>query len=77
MSLVRRKNAGSLYLFLCPQLEKVGSILVSACPYVWDIEYIVLKRIVWIPHGKIDAYFSELSLLVKLRPFEKTRDDIF
>ena len=50
-----------------PNFEKVGDILVSACPcvcvcvcvcvciYVRDI---VLKLHVWIPHGKIaDAYF--------------------
>ena len=60
LSLVVRKPA-----FLCPNFEKVGDILVSACPYVcvcvcvrmWHRD-IVLKLHVWIPHGKIaDAYF--------------------
>ena len=41
---------------------------------------IVLKLHVWIPNGKIaDAYvlvFPELSPLVKLRPFDKQRDEI-
>ena len=46
-----------------PNFEKVGDILVSACPYVYVCVYIhvrdiVLKLHVWIPHGKIaDAYF--------------------
>ena len=59
-----------LRMFLCPQLfnfEKVGDILVSACPCVcvfvcvcacMEHRDIVLKLHVWIPHGKIaDAYF--------------------
>ena len=50
-----------------PNFEKVGDILVSACPYVCmyvcvcvciHVRDIVLKLHVWIPHGKItDAYF--------------------
>ena len=50
-----------------PNFEKVGDILVSACPYVCTyvcmyvrihVRDIVLKLHVWIPHGKIaDAYF--------------------
>ena len=47
-----------------PNFEKVGDILVSACPCVcvWGEggghRDIVLKLHVWIPHGKIaDAYF--------------------
>ena len=42
-----------------PNFEKVGDILVSACPYVRiHVRDIVLKLHVWIPHGKIaDAYF--------------------
>ena len=46
-----------------PNFEKVGDILVSACPYVHVCMCmghgdIVLKLHVWIPHGKIaDAYF--------------------
>ena len=62
----------SLYLdsFMCdyaPNFEKVGDILVSACPYVCmyvctyvsiHVRDIVLKLHVWIPHGNIaDAYF--------------------
>ena len=31
-----------------------------------------MKLHVWIPHGKIaDTYFSELSPLIEIRPFEK------
>ena len=42
-----------------PDFEKVGDILVSACPCVcMGHRDIVLKLHVWIPHGKItDAYF--------------------
>ena len=51
--------------FYTPNFEKVGNILVSACPYVCVCVYvcihvrdIVLKLHVWIPHGKLaDAYF--------------------
>ena len=49
--------------FYAPNFEKVGDILVSACPYVRTyvrihVRDIVLKLHVWIPHGKIaDAYF--------------------
>ena len=49
--------------FYAPNFEKVGDILVSACPYVCTyvrihVRDIVLKLHVWIPHGKIaDAYF--------------------
>ena len=45
--------------FYAPNFEKVGDILVSACPCVCiHVRDIVLKLHVWIPHGKIaDAYF--------------------
>ena len=49
--------------FYAPNFEKVGDILVLACPYVCvfvciHVRDIVLKLHVWIPHGKIaDAYF--------------------
>ena len=58
---------GDIRFFLCPNFEKVGDILVSACPCVcvrMGHRDIVLKLCVWIPHGKIaDAYFwfSEIS----------------
>ena len=51
-----------LHLY-APNFEKVGDILVSACPYVCmyvriHVRDIVLKLHVWIPHGKIaDVYF--------------------
>ena len=54
-------TAGSSYY--APNFEKVGDILVSACPYVCmyvhiHVRDIVLKLHVWIPHGKIaDAFF--------------------
>ena len=68
-----------------PNFEKVGDILVSACPYVCmcvciHVRDIVLKLHVWIPHGKnsrrIFLVFPELSPLVKLRPFDKQGDEI-
>ena len=51
--------------YYAPNFEKVGDILVSACPCVSVClcackghRDIVLKFHVWIPHGKIaDAYF--------------------
>ena len=56
-----------------PNFEKVGDILVSACPCVclcacMGHRDIVLKLHVWIPHGKIaNAYFwfslNDLPLL--------------
>ena len=48
-----------LFHFYAPNFEKVGDILVSACPYVCiHVRDIVLKLHVWIPHGKTaDAYF--------------------
>ena len=82
------------FLILCPihyapNFEKVGDILVLACPYMcasvcmyscsrYRLETSCMD--VWIPHGKIaDAYFwffPELSPLVKLRPFDKQEDEI-
>ena len=67
-----------------PPTLKKWDILVSACPYVcvcvcMEARDIVLKFHVWIPHGIADAYFwfsPELSPLVKLRPFDKQRDEI-
>ena len=64
-------HAISFLHFYAPNFEKVGDILVSACPYVCmyvrtyvcmyvciHVRDIVLKLHVWIPHGKIaDAYF--------------------
>ena len=53
-------NVGALCrYYYAPNFEKVGDILVSACPYVRiHVRDIVLKLHVWIPHGKIaDAYF--------------------
>ena len=53
------KTKSSLHV----HVEKVGDILVSACPCVCvcvciHVRDIVLKLHVWIPHGKIaDAYF--------------------
>ena len=48
-----------LYASYAPNFEKVGDILVSACPCLcMGHRDIVLKLHVWIPHGKIaDAYF--------------------
>ena len=55
------------FVFYAPNFEKVGDILVLACPYVCmyvctyvriHVRDIVLKLHVWIPHGKIaDVYF--------------------
>ena len=52
-----------LSTFYAPNFEKVGDILVSACPCVclcacMEHRDIVLKLHVWIPHGRIaDTYF--------------------
>ena len=56
-------------------------VCIYVCMYVcMEVRDIFLKRYVWIPHGKIaDTYFlgfPELSPLVKLRPFDKQRDEI-
>ena len=70
-----------------PNFKKSGGhIGVSACPCVcvcvWGGGHrdIVLKLHVWIPHGKnsrrIFLVFTELSPLVKLRPFDKQEDEI-
>ena len=72
-----------------PNFEKVGDILVSACPYVCmyvctyvriHVRDIVLKLHVRIPHGKnsrrVFLVFPELSPLVKLLPFYKQGDEI-
>ena len=49
------------HLYYAPNFEKVGDILVSACPCLCvciHVRDILLKLHVWIPHGKIaDAYF--------------------
>ena len=58
-----RLEINSFSYSYAPNFEKVGDILVSACPYVCmyvriHVRDIVLKLHVWIPHGKIaDAYF--------------------
>ena len=52
-------NLTTFFCFYAPNFEKVGDILVSACPCVCiHVGDTVLKLHVWIPHGKIaDAYF--------------------
>ena len=59
----RSVTAQLISAFYAPNFEKVGDILVSACPCVcvcacMGHRDIVLKLHVWIPHGIIvDAYF--------------------
>ena len=57
---LKNKGAG-IDSFYAPNFEKVGDILVLACPCVcvcMGHRDITLKLHVWIPHGKIaDAYF--------------------
>ena len=58
----QRGSNTKIYVY-APNFEKVGDILVSACPCVCvcvciHVRDIVFKLHVWIPHGKIaDAYF--------------------
>ena len=56
---VYRTIGPTLVCSFAPNFEKVGDILVSACPCVCiHVRDIVLKLHVWIPQGKIaDAYF--------------------
>ena len=49
--------------FYAPNFDKVGDILVSACPCVcMGHRDIVLKLHVWIPHGKIAGEYFLFSL---------------
>ena len=75
-----------------PNFEKVGDILVSACPYV--CMYVCMCVCVcmyscsryrletscmdssWKNRRRIFLVFPELSPLVKLRPFDKQGDEI-
>ena len=70
-----------LYLNYAPNFEKVGDILVSACPYVcvnvcmyscsrYPLETSWMDSS-WINSRRIFLVFPELSPLVKLRPFDK------
>ena len=65
--------------FYAPSFEKVGSILLSVCPFVRPsvqkkFEARVLKFHIWIPHQKIAYphffFLSELSPLAELCPFK-------
>ena len=68
--------------FYARNFEKVGSILVSACPYVCTCMY--GASIYRLETSCVDSswkncrhvFFSELPPLVKLRPFEKQRNEI-
>ena len=65
-----------------PNFEKVGDILVSACPYVcvyscsrYRLETSCMG-FSWKNSRRIFLVFPELSPLVKLRPFDKQGDGI-
>ena len=69
-----------------PNFEKVGDILVSACPYVcmyvrtyscsrYRLETSCIDSS-WKNSRRIFLVFPELSPLVKLRPFDKQGDEI-
>ena len=68
--------------FYAPNFEKVGDILVSACPYVcvyscsrYRLETSCMDSS-WKNSQRIFLVFPELSPLVKLRPFDKQGDEI-
>ena len=67
-----------------PNFEKVGDILVSACPCVCACVYGALRNHLetsymdssWKKKQRIFLAFPELSPLVKLWPFDKQGDEI-
>ena len=69
-----------------PNFEKVGDILVSACPYVcmYVCTYLCSRYRLetscmdssWKNSRRVFLVFPELSPLVKLRPFDKQGDEI-
>ena len=76
-------NTANVLLYYAPNFEKVGSILLSACPFVCPFVLLsvrskkfrarVSKFHIWTPHQKITyPYFflSELSPLDELCPLE-------
>ena len=77
-------NLSWLFLFYAPNFEKVGDILVSACPYVcvcvygastYRLETSCMDSS-WKNSRSIFLVFPELYPLVKLRPFDKQWDEI-
>ena len=70
------------HFYYAPNFEKVGDILVSACPcvYVYGGSRYHLETSCmdssWENSRHIFLVFPELSPLVKLRPFDKQRDEI-
>ena len=70
------------YSIYAPNFEKVGDILVSACPYVrtyscsrYRLESLCMDSS-WKNSRRVFLVFPELSPLVKLRPFDKQGDEI-
>ena len=76
--------------YYAPNFEKVGDILVSACPYVcmyvrmyvctyscsrYRLETSCMDSS-WKNSRRVFLVFPELSPLVKLRPFDKQGDEI-
>ena len=68
--------------YYAPNFEKVGDILVSACPYVrtyscsrYRLESLCMDSS-WKNSRRAFLVFPELSPLVKLRPFDKQGDEI-
>ena len=73
--------------FYAPNFEKVGDILVLACPYVCVCVFVCIgHRDIRLETSCMDSswknsrrtflVFPELSPLVKLRPFDKQKDEI-
>ena len=88
MKLIVSVESSSLLLhsYYAPNFEKVGDILVSACPYVcmyvcvyscssYRLETSCMDSS-WKNSRRIFLVFPELSPLVKLRPFDKQGDEI-
>ena len=75
-----------MFVHYAPNFEKVGDILVSACPYVcmyvrmyscsrYRLETLCMDSS-WKNSRHVFLVFPELSPLVKLRPFDKQGDEI-
>ena len=85
VTLFNRLDLNKAY-FYAPNFEKVGDILVSACPYVcmyvrtyscsrYSLETSCMDSS-WKNSRRVFLVFPELSSLVKLRPFDKQGDEI-
>ena len=70
--------------FYAPNFEKVGDVLVSACPYMCVCMYSCSRYRLetscmdssWNNSRRIFLVFPEFSPIVKLRPFDKQGGEI-